>query len=61
MNPYSCRTLPQLESEYRKVLKKFSDCKSKNLNLNMARGKPSAEQLDLVSDILTVLSRPEDC
>ncbi len=61
MNPYSCRTLPQLEIEYHKVLKQFSDCQAKNLNLNMARGKPSAEQLDLVSDILTVLSRPEDC
>lgn len=61
MNPYSCRTIPQLEKEYHKVLKQFSDCQAKNLNLNMARGKPSAEQLDLVSDILTVLSRPEDC
>lgn len=61
LKPYSCRTLPKLEEEYRKVLKQFSDCKSKNLNLNMARGKPSAEQLDLVSDILTVLSKPEDC
>lgn len=61
MNPYSCRTLPQLEEEYRKVLNQFDACKAKNLRLNMARGKPSAEQLDLVSDILTVLSKPEDC
>ncbi len=61
MNPYSCRTIPQLEKEYQEVLKQFSDCQAKNLNLNMARGKPSSEQLDLVSDILTVLSRPEDC
>ena len=27
----------------------------------MARGKPGKEQLDLVSDILTVLQTPEDC
>ncbi len=61
MKSYSCRTIPQLEEEYRRVLKQFDACKAKNLSLNMARGKPSAQQLDLVSDILTVLSRPEDC
>ncbi|MBQ9839168.1 MAG: aminotransferase class I/II-fold pyridoxal phosphate-dependent enzyme [Oscillospiraceae bacterium] len=61
VTPYSCRTLPQLEEAYRRELKKFEECKAKNLNLNMARGKPSAKQLDLVSDILTVLSKPEDC
>lgn len=28
---------------------------------NMARGKPGRAQLDMVSDILTVLTRPEQC
>ena len=27
----------------------------------MARGKPGKEQLDLVSDILSILKTPEDC
>lgn len=44
------------------VLKdKYEAQKAKELKLNMARGKPGKEQLDLVSDILTVLSKPEEC
>ena len=43
-----------LEAQY----KKFQDM---NLKLNMARGKPSRAQLDMVSGILTVLQSPEDC
>ena len=40
---------------------KYEALKAKELKLNMARGKPGKEQLDLVSDILTVLKDPEDC
>ena len=61
MTPYSCMTLPQLESEYQSVLKKFDACKAKGLKLDMSRGKPSKMQLDLVSDILTVLQTGDDC
>ncbi len=39
----------------------FEGWKAKNLKLNMARGKPSSAQLDLVSDILNVLVDPRDC
>ena len=51
----------QLAAEYDAVSKKFSGLKEKNLKLDMSRGKPGKEQLDLVSDMLTVLSKPEDC
>ena len=61
MTPYSCMTLPELESEYQSVLQKFDACKAKGLKLDMSRGKPSKMQLDLVSDILTVLQTGEDC
>ena len=61
MKPYSCRTLPQLEEEYNREFKKYFACKEKGLKLDMSRGKPSKAQLDLVSDILTVLQTGEDC
>lgn len=61
MTPYSCMTKEQLEKEYQSVLSHYTHCQEQKLNLNMARGKPSKAQLDLVSDILTVLQKPEDC
>lgn len=61
MTPYSCMTKVELEKEYASVLERYNHCLDQNLNLNMARGKPAKTQLDLVSDILTVLQTPEDC
>ncbi len=58
---YSCMNTAELENEYQKVLAKYNACKAKGLNLNMARGKPAKAQLDLVSDILTVMTTIEDC
>ena len=61
MTAYSCMNRSELELEYTKVLTKYEACQAKKLNLNMARGKPAKKQLDLVSDILTVMQTPEDC
>ena len=58
---YKSMNPEQLAAEYDAVSKKFAGLKEKNLKLDMSRGKPGKEQLDLVSDMLTVLSRPEDC
>ncbi len=58
---YATRTAEELKAEYALVKSHFEDLKAKSLKLNMARGKPGKEQLDLVSDILTVLQKPEDC
>ena len=58
---YQAMTAAQLQAEYDIVSKKFQDLKGKNLKLDMSRGKPGKEQLDLVSDMLTILSKPEDC
>ena len=54
-------TTPAMEIAYKESLAAFEGWKVKNLKLNMARGKPSSAQLDLISDILTVLADPKDC
>jgi DNA-binding transcriptional MocR family regulator len=51
----------QLQAEYEAVSAKFAACKEQNLKLNMARGKPGASQLDIVSDILSCLVDPAEC
>jgi len=53
---YNTYTPEQLKEEYTHVKAHFEACKAQELKLNMARGKPSKKQLDLVSDILTVLT-----
>ena len=58
---YASMNQAQLQTEYALVAKKFEDLKGRNLKLDMSRGKPGKEQLDLVSGILTVLAKPEDC
>ena len=58
---YSCMTKTELENAYKTELANYARCKARGLNLNMARGKPAKAQLDLVSDILTVMSTVEDC
>ena len=58
---YANRSTDALQEEYTQVKAHFEDLKAMSLKLNMARGKPGKEQLDLVSDILTVLQKPEDC
>ncbi len=61
MTAYSCMTKTELENAFAAERKHYEACKARNLNLNMARGKPAKAQLDSVSDILTVMSRAEDC
>ncbi len=61
MLPYSARSKVELENEYREAVAHFEVCKAKKLNLNIARGKPSKDQLDAVSDLLQVVSSIDDC
>ena len=58
---YNDLTAVQAKEEYAKTLAEYEALKAKALKLDMSRGKPSKQQLDLVSDILTVLSDPADC
>ncbi len=61
MVSYESMNKEELEKEYAKVTQDFAFWKAQNLKLNMARGKPSKLQLDLVSDILTSLTDENDC
>lgn len=53
---YNKCTREFLEKEYSNLLKQFENVKSKGLNLNMARGKPGKDQLDLSLPMLDVLN-----
>ena len=61
MATYFEKTRAELEQEYQRVKVHFDECLTKNLKLNMARGKPSKLQLDAVSDILQVMQSADDC
>jgi len=61
MKKYRDLTESERSAELALLKDKYEALKAKEMKLNMARGKPGKEQLDLVSDILTVLKTPEDC
>ena len=61
MKPYQTMSAAERKSEYDALMSEYERFKALHLSLNMARGKPGKEQLDLVSDILTVLSDSDDC
>ncbi len=61
MNAYKSLTPEQREAELNKLRNDFDAICECKLKLNMARGKPGKEQLDMVSDILTVLNDPAQC
>ena len=60
MNYRSMSRSEQME-ELQKQQAYLEVLKAKGLKLDMSRGKPGKAQLDLVSDILTVLTDPADC
>ena len=61
MIPYTKMEKEALQQELAAVKQTYDGWKAQNLKLNMARGRPAKVQLDLVSDILTVLTDPEEC
>lgn len=46
----------ELESVYRDLLKKYDDLRCRGVSLNMSRGKPASDQLDLVGGLLDVVN-----
>ena len=61
MKAYKDLTAQERQEELSAVKAKFEELKAQDLRLDMSRGKPGREQLNLVSDILTTLQTPTDC
>lgn len=55
MNYLNC-SKQELEKEYSVLVNRFEELKSKQLNLNMARGKPGKAQLDISNGLLDVIN-----
>ena len=51
MTAYPKMSAEERRAEYARLQVEFADLKARGLNLNMARGKPGKEQLDLVTDM----------
>ncbi len=58
---YASMDAAALRAEYETVKAELDIWKAKGLKLNMARGKPSRAQLDMVSDLLDILPSAADC
>jgi len=54
-------TKEQLEAEKSALTNKYNEIKASGLSLDMSRGKPGADQLDITDGMLTVISEAEDC
>ena len=61
MATYACRSREELRIEAKKMISRYGALLQENLKLDMSRGKPSTMQLDMVSDMLNVLSDAEQC
>lgn len=55
MKAYADMTKKQLQEEEAKLRQQYKEYQGKGLNLDMSRGKPSAEQLDLAMGLLNAI------
>lgn len=60
MTAYTKMTPAERGEEYARLQGEFEALKARGLKLNIARGKPGRQQLDMVSDIFQLMQRPED-
>ena len=61
MKKYEEFTREELQQEKELLMKKYKEYQDLHLNLNMARGKPGADQLALSMPMLDVLDSRSDC
>lgn len=58
---YSQMSKPELAAQYNELKKKYEELKAQRLKLDMSRGKPAGEQLDLTMDMLKEVIGVCDC
>ena len=58
--PYADMTAAELQAEKAELEKKYNDFKAKNLKLDMSRGKPGSDQLDLSNELNAVSDYTEN-
>lgn len=61
MTAYENMTRKQLKEELKRLHKEYDAFKAKDLQLNMARGKPESAQFDLSTPMLTNIQTAADC
>lgn len=57
MNKYLHMSLEELQNEFQAVRAQYKDMAAQGLNLDMSRGKPGADQLELSMGMLDILSQ----
>lgn len=60
MTPYSQMTAQERAKEYSCLRHHYEELKAKDLHLNMARGNPGNEQLDLAFELFSLMRKPEE-
>ena len=58
---YTIATKQELQNELAQLRLRFEEYKNLSLKLDMSRGKPAPDQMDLSEGLLTVVSKNEDC
>ena len=61
MKKYTEMTREELQNLYEGLQKEYAQIQSRNLSLDMSRGKPGKEQLDLSEDMLHCIKDSADC
>lgn len=61
MTTYAKLDRASLEKEYQSLLDAYNDYKTKGLSLDMSRGKPGGDQLDLSQGMFSLLEKAESC